>query len=52
MDESVAIDLANEFNVGKVLGKAYYFRADNGDGVTRLVYDDGVSSVFLNETLD
>ncbi|WP_173365364.1 YbjN domain-containing protein [uncultured Fibrobacter sp.] len=56
VDESVAIVVANEFNAGKVLGKAYYYQAEDGEGRMRLVYDfvydDGVSAVFLNETLN
>jgi hypothetical protein len=54
--EIAAIRFANEFNYGRVLGKATYTRNDNDEDVMNLeyefVYNAGVNSVFFNETLN
>jgi hypothetical protein len=56
VDESVAIETANQFNYDKILTTAFYFQSDKGNGVMRLnyqfIYDGGVNSIFLNKTLE
>ncbi|WP_290723833.1 TonB family protein [Fibrobacter sp. UBA2449] len=56
VDESLAIETANQFNIDKILTQASFLRRDNGDGVMRLtyqfIYDGGVNPVFLNKTLE